>query len=160
MGKVLLAAIDSSPQHRPVLDKAADIATCMAAELHVVSVNDLSRHREVSFAVPNGEMISVMDAEVRAVLEKARNHLALRGMPCQIHAPFGATAEQIALLAEDLRADAIIIGHRHLSWLGRLVEGSVGSDLLARTPCNVLIVVDPNKTLRLGEQPEPLSRPA
>lgn len=37
----------------------------------------------------------------------------------------------------------IVIGHRHLSWLGRLVDRSVGRDLLDRAPCNVLIVAEP-----------------
>ncbi|WP_158240465.1 universal stress protein [Telmatospirillum siberiense] len=160
MGKVLLAAIDSSPQRRLVLDKAAEIGACMKAELHVVSVNDLSRHREISFAVPNGEMIAVLEAEIHTVLDEARDYLARMKMDCRTHAPFGATAEQIALLAGELRADGIIIGHRHLSWLGRLVEGSVGSDLVARTPCDVLIVVEPDKTRTFEGDQEPLSRPS
>ncbi|HXP95358.1 MAG TPA: universal stress protein [Telmatospirillum sp.] len=158
MRKVLLAAIDASPQRLQVLAKAAEMAGCMAAELHVMSVNDLSRHREFSFAVPTAEMVSVMDMEVRAVLEEARQNLDKQGITCHVHAPYGVTAEQIVLLARYLRTDIIIIGHRHLSWLGRLVEDSVGSDLLAHSPCNVLIVVEPQTTDALDEEPERLSR--
>ena len=144
MGTVLLAAIDSSPQHRLVLAKAAEMTACMGAELHVVSVNDVRRHREFAFAAPNAEMIAAMNIEVRALLEEARQTLRKQDIACHIHAPYGVTAEQIALLAKHVRADIIIIGHRHLSWLGRLVEDSVGSDLLAQAPCNVLIVVEPS----------------
>lgn len=160
MGKILLAAIDQSPQHRQVLDKAAEIAAYTGAELHVVSVNDLGRHHEVGFAAPTAEMIAAIDGEVRAGLAEASAYLAHRGVACRTHAPYGATAEQISLLAKRLRADGIIIGHRHLSWLGRLVEGSVGSDLLARAPCNVLIVVEPTAADRDDDPCEPLSRPA
>lgn len=160
MGTILLAAIDSSPQHLQVLAKAAEMAACMGADLHVVSVNDVRRHREFAFAAPNAEMMAVMDTEVRALLEEARQTLHKRDIACRTHAPYGGTAEQIALLARHVRADIIIIGHRHLSWLGRLVEDSVGSDLLAQAPCNVLIVVAPSARTERDDVVEKISRPS
>ncbi|MDR3436258.1 universal stress protein [Telmatospirillum sp.] len=146
MFKTILVAVDASPQTDPVLSQAADLALHLGAEVHVVSVNDATSHWELGVTGPAPALFDIIDQDVFATLDKATRTLAHRGITCHTHAPTGMAAQEIAALAEKIAADMVIIGHRHLSWLGRLMEESVGSSLLARSPCSVLIVVEPHIT--------------
>ncbi|WP_040567145.1 universal stress protein [Magnetospirillum molischianum] len=146
MPKVVLIAVDSSPQQQAVIAAAAEFATECSSDLHVVSVNDPARHWELGIADPTTAPFDVLDHDVIATLEAAVRQLAERGLPCHTHARTGLPAEEIARLAVEISADLIVIGHRHLSWVGRLIDRSVGRDLLDRAPCNVLIVSERENT--------------
>lgn len=142
MPRIVLIAVDASPQRITVIKAAADIATQCGGELHVVSVSDPARHWELGIANPTSVPFDVLDHDTVATLDASVRQLAASGLPCRTHAPTGLAAEEIARLATEISADLIVIGHRHLSWLGRLVDRSVGRDLLERAPCNVLIVAE------------------
>jgi nucleotide-binding universal stress UspA family protein len=142
MFKTILVAIDASDQRRAVLLQAAEISTRLGADLHVVTARDFAQHWELNLADPVPEIFATLEAEVAHLLEDARHQLEKTGIACRTHAPEGAAAEQIALLAGRIGADLIVIGHHHLSWLGRLVENSVGWDLVARAPCSIMIVLE------------------
>lgn len=143
MIKTILVAIDASSQRHAVLDQAAVIASRFGADLHVISVRDLTQHWELSVADPVvPEIFTALETEFDRILEDATHQLEQAELTCRTHAPDGAAAEQIALLAKRIEADLIVIGHRQLSWLRRLVENSVGLDLIAEAPCNMMIVVE------------------
>ena len=144
MFKTILVAIDASEQRQSVLAKAAEIADRFGAELHVASVRDLAQHWELTAADPIPEIFATLEAEAGNLLEDARQQLEKRGIVSRTHVLDGAAIEQIALLAERISADLIVIGHRHLSRLRRLVENSVAKGLVARAPCSVMITIDAN----------------
>jgi len=142
MPKIVVIAVDSSPQRPAVITAAAELATRCGSALHVVSVTDPARHWELGIADPTAMPFDVLDHDTVTTLDASARQLAESGLSCRTHAPTGLPAEEIARLALDLSADLIVIGHRHLSWLGRLVDRSVGRDLLDRAPCNVLVVTE------------------
>jgi nucleotide-binding universal stress UspA family protein len=45
--------------------------------------------------------------------------------------------------ARKLGSDLIVLGHRHLCWLGRLTGRSVCADILEAAPCPVLVIPAP-----------------
>jgi nucleotide-binding universal stress UspA family protein len=57
----------------------------------------------------------------------------------------GDAVEQIVLKTKELHANLVVVGHRHLGWLRRLVEKSVGMDLLKTAPCSILIAIEPKQ---------------
>ena len=141
MLKTILVAIDSSDQRHAVLVQAAEIANRFEADLHAVLVRDLSQHWELNAAV-DPEIVTALETEVDTLIEEARKQLEEAGITCQIHLQDGDAAEEISLLANRIGADLILIGHRHLSWLSRLVEKSVGSSLMTKARCNLMIIVE------------------
>jgi nucleotide-binding universal stress UspA family protein len=145
MFKTILAAVDCSSQRGVVLEQAADIAGRFDATLHVVAVRDLLQHTELLAADPNPEILSALDAEDDALLADIDNELARNGITCRVHQAKGDVVEEIVLMVDEIHADLIVIGHRHLSWLRRLVERSVGADLLRLAPCSVLVAVGPER---------------
>jgi len=142
MLKTILVAVDSSAQHPAVLDQAAELAIASGARVHVVSVADAVSQGTVPMVYPSGQFIDSLNREVDGVLKAACHRLSDQGVPCQTHALFGQVVQQIVDLAGELKADMVIIGHRHLSWMQRLVENSVGRNLLDQAPCNVLVVIE------------------
>ncbi len=154
MFKTILVAIDASDQRHVVLAQAVEIASRFGAGLHVVSVRDLAQHWELTATDPVSEIFASLEAEAGNLLEDARQYLEKRGIVSRTHVLDGAAIEQIALLAEQLSADLIVIGHRHLSWLLRLVENSVARGLVARAPCSVLITIEASPTTQRSSPAE------
>lgn len=132
--KTILVAVDASPQRGDVLAQTARLAAQFESAVHVVSVV----RPEDGWAA---ELETDRPQGAEAVLHTACSELAGYGVACSTHAAVGPVAREIARLAEDIHADLIVIGHRDLSWLDRLVEDSVGKTLLSLAPCSVLVVV-------------------
>lgn len=130
MLQTILVAVDSSPQHAAILDHAAELAILSGANVHVATVADPTW----------AGVASQICIEVETILNTACMRLSERGVPCQTYALTGVVPEQINLLAAEVQASIIIIGHRQLTWMQRLFENSVGNALLEHAPCNVLIV--------------------
>ena len=142
MIRTILAAVDCSQQQRTVLDYTAWLAVQLDARTHVVSVARPDSGWTAALSGQFGAVSQAVEIETRTALEQACASLSEKGVPCTTHAAVGSVAQEIARLAEELSADLIVIGHRELSWLDKLVDSSVGQDLLTRAPCNVLVVRD------------------
>lgn len=56
----------------------------------------------------------------------------------------GDPVTEIVRHAEAMKADLIIVGHKHQSsWVARWWGGQVSKSLIEHSPCNVLVVVSP-----------------
>lgn len=142
MIRTILAAVDCSQQQRTVLEHTAWLAIQLDAKVHVVSVARPDSGWTAALSGQFGAVSQVVEIEVRTALEQACSALSEKGVSCSTHTAVGSVAQEIARLAEELQADLIVIGHRELSWLDKLVDSSVGQDLIACAPCDVLVVRD------------------
>lgn len=143
MFKIILVAVDESEQRHAVLNQAAELAGRFDAELHLASVLDLAQHWELT--APEGgasSIIGAQEVETSNLLEKARQELEHLGIVPHTHLLEGDASEEIAALAGQIGADLIVIGHRHISRLRRMVENSVARSLVSRAPCSVMISLD------------------
>jgi nucleotide-binding universal stress UspA family protein len=141
----ILVAIDASPQRDYVLEQAAQLALRCKAELHVISVTDPVSRSGLALVEPVGEYFDDIERDARDVLAHARKVLFERGLACTVHGARGVASEEIARKAQELGVGLVMIGHRYLGWLDRLVSHSVGWDLVAQAPCSVLVVLQPAK---------------
>jgi len=82
----------------------------------------------------------IYETEADAVLEPARRALAKSGIAVQTHADSGHAAVRIAEIADDLRADLIVIGAHGYSEFKGLLFGSITHGVLARTKRPVLVL--------------------
>lgn len=73
-------------------------------------------------------------------LEQARAYLAGRGLDAELVQSTGQPAEAIVSLADERKADLIVVGMRKKGFFERLVEGSVAQDVMRRAACDVLAV--------------------
>jgi nucleotide-binding universal stress UspA family protein len=133
----LLVAYDGSNQAEKAYKLALDIAAKYSAPIIVVSV---ARPPEPPVAV-----------ELKAVLESATEHYEdlfksmkelaeSLGIDVKFEVRVGHPAEQIVLKADEIKADAIVMGHRGESFIQRWLLGSVAKRVLSYAHCTVVVV--------------------
>ena len=117
-----------------------------AADLAVDHAARLARDRESDLVVllvrPDGDLRSVVDPGKAADPDRYLARLSQRypGLPTTTRIERGEAAERIVAVAEELRADTIVVGNRgtHGSWWR--VKDSVPNLVLRHAPCDVFIV--------------------
>jgi nucleotide-binding universal stress UspA family protein len=141
----ILAAVDGSPEHVRVLETTAGLAARFGAEVHVVSVGGVEGGWRLAFGKGSGAARDYLREDARNILQKACAEMASLGVECTTHEAAGPVSREIASLAGTLGVDLIVIGHRNLDWVDRIVEDSVGASLLSCAPCNVMVVIRPSE---------------
>lgn len=141
MFTTLLVALDGGPQHDALLDLVTRVAG-PRSRVHLLCVID------PGFALPPDA--SAADrreypaaagqrSRAEAALAEAMADLRERGVDAVTLLPAGDPGEVISAQARELGADLIVIGHRHLSRLQRLLDSSVAQWTLDHAPCPVLV---------------------
>ncbi|MCP1624345.1 universal stress protein [Pseudomonas nitroreducens] len=134
----ILLAIDGAAQSPRIIATAGELARCSGAQVHVVCVVDRA------FAMPREDVMEYPPAEqeqhqaqalVEAALAQLQPGIATGGVVA------GDPARAILREAETLECDLIVIGHRHLGRIERLLDPSVGQRVIERAPCPVLVEV-------------------
>ena len=134
--KRILIAIEDGCADEQVVDTALDLAVDEGAEVtfvHVVSIPGEG-------FVPTGEVARVPERATNDVLVGACEKASARGLRATSELLIGYPARQLALLADDLDVDLIVVGSRRLSALKRAVLGSTSRALLTESSRRVLVV--------------------
>jgi nucleotide-binding universal stress UspA family protein len=85
------------------------------------------------------ESIELRDV-AETVLARALAKLTDEGLVVETHARDGDPAEAILDVAQEQKADLIVVGNRGLTGIERFLLGSVSSKLSHHAPCSVMIV--------------------
>lgn len=141
MFTTLLVALDGGHQHDPLLDLVSRVAG-PRSRVHLLCVID------PEFALPDDASeadrreypeATRQRARAEGLLQDAVAQLRERGVDARPAMPVGDPGEVISTQARELDADLIVIGHRHLSRLQRLLDSSVAQWTLDHAPCPVLV---------------------
>jgi nucleotide-binding universal stress UspA family protein len=135
--KTILVGYDETEPAKRALDRSAELAQAFGSKLIVTSVAPVM--------VSIGRSAGAIDptdtpAQHAAELEHARGHLEGKGLDVEVQAAIGEPAETIVQLAEERKADLIVVGTRELNVLERLLGQSVSAGVSHRAHCDVLIV--------------------
>lgn len=131
----ILVAVDEGHDTDQVLALATSMALAFSAKTHVLTVADVP-----GMAATSDLAVEASEERARQVARAALERLAESGVTAESHVADGSPAKVIAALARSLGCDLIVIGHRHMSLLGRVFDPSVCDDLLDHTSCPVLVV--------------------
>jgi nucleotide-binding universal stress UspA family protein len=74
------------------------------------------------------------------LLARAFDKLSGEGIEVETHARDGDPAQVILEVAQEQKADLIVVGNRGLTGIERFLLGSVSSKLSHHAPCSVMIV--------------------
>ena len=137
----ILVPLDGSDYSRRALAFLSTRSTLIGAnpEVHLLNVQPPIAARA---AAQLGRALTrrIYETEAEAVLAPARKTLAKAGIEAESHADHGHAAERIAAVADDLKADLIVLGAHGYSEFKGLLFGSVTHGVLARTKRPVLVV--------------------
>ncbi|RPJ11026.1 MAG: universal stress protein [Deltaproteobacteria bacterium] len=132
----LIVAYDGSKQSEKAYKLALDMASKYSAPMIVLSV---ARPPEPPVAV---ELTAVLDrateyfeGHFKCLKEQAQ----AMGIDANFLVRVGHPAEQIVLLANKEKADAIVMGHRGESLMERWLLGSVAKRVLSYAHCTVIV---------------------
>jgi nucleotide-binding universal stress UspA family protein len=120
--------------------------TSAAADLAVDHAAKLARDRESDLVVllvrPDGDLRSVVDPGKAADPDRylARVTDRFPEVPTTTRIEHGDAAERIVAVAEELRADTIVVGNRGTRGSWWRVKDSVPNLVLRHAPCSVFIV--------------------
>jgi universal stress protein A len=140
----LVVGVDSSEFAEHVLRVARDLVrVAEGSELHVVTVvRPQSIPPDVIHALPAfGPSNEAVLQEARELLrDLCTRALANTEVKVTLHVREGRAADEIERLAEEVRADIIVIEAHGRTGLARMFHKSVAAELARNAPCSVLTV--------------------
>jgi nucleotide-binding universal stress UspA family protein len=132
----IVIAVDGSPRSERTVPAAVDLAQKYGAEVTVVHVREYERYEgdDVDLGPP-----IPADQLVEGVVSTFRD-AGLNATGTVRRVSPGRTAEMIVDIAEESKAELIIMGTRGMSEIRSLLLGGVATKVVNRAPCPVLLV--------------------
>lgn len=143
-------------------DAAIDYATTLGAEsgatLYIVYV-----HEGSPIVVPGYDSYGYSTDVLGAQLERERETLKRikprrEGVPCVHQLLLGLPAQEIIRIAEQERADLIVMGTHGRTGVRRALMGSVAEAVVRRAPCPVLTIKQPARASQPATAPPAASQ--
>ena len=138
MYKKVLLAYDGSIEGRRALREGARIAQLCSAEVFLLAVVEVSAGTgtlDGGFVLPITEQIE----DYKKILAEGVERLEALGFSPTSRLEIGDAGKTIAGVAEEIGAHLVVVGHRPQGPLARWWFGSVGSYLVKRLRCSVLV---------------------
>ena len=136
----IVAALDFDDTAHPTWLSLVDLLAipgARASVLHVVPASGSDVRKDAA------ELSSLIAAGHKHVQDVIAHQLRDETNPLReridVFVGLGDPAEQIVQLAVDTEADLIVVGTNEKTGIGRLVLGSVSSEVFRKAPCSVLV---------------------
>ena len=140
----MVVGTDGSETASEAVRQAAELAKQVNAKVHLVSAYEPvpeGRLREERQQVPDDLQWMVNPREdVASTLEEAAGAIREDGVEVEIHAREGDPADAILDVAEETKADVIVVGNKGMTGAARFLLGSVPNKVSHHAPCSVLII--------------------
>jgi nucleotide-binding universal stress UspA family protein len=140
----IVIGTDGSDTASLALEQAIELAAPLGATLDVVSAYQpvsKARLNAEARAAPEDQQWAISPQEdVELTLRAAADAAVAAGVQARTHARQGDPAAAIIGVAEEQRADLIVVGNKGMSGTTRFLLGSVPNKISHHAPCSVLIV--------------------
>jgi nucleotide-binding universal stress UspA family protein len=144
MFKSIVVGTDGSDTATQAVREAVDLARSLGAKLELVSAYEpvpAQRLAEERRQAPEDLQWAINPREdVDATLDAAAALARESGVQVDLYARQGDPADAILDVAEERRADLIIVGNKGMTGAKRFLLGSVPNKVSHHAPCSVLII--------------------
>jgi nucleotide-binding universal stress UspA family protein len=144
MFRSIVVGTDGSETASEAVKQAVELAQATKAKIELVSAYEPvsnTRLRQESTQVPDDLQWTVNPREdVDATLEEAAEIARGAGVEVQVYARQGDPADAILDVAEETKADLVIVGNKGMTGARRFLLGSVPNKVSHHAPCSVLII--------------------
>jgi nucleotide-binding universal stress UspA family protein len=144
MFQSIVVGTDGSQTAGEAVRKAIELAKSLGASIELVSAYEPvsnQRLREDARHVPEDMQWMVNPREeVDATLREAAERAQDEGLTVKTYAREGDPADAILDVAEEQRADLIVVGNKGMTGAKRFLLGSVPNKVSHHAPCSVLII--------------------
>src|SRR5919206_4825873 len=140
----IVVGTDGSDTATEAVRQATELAQAVGAAIYLVSAFEPvgnQRLREERQQVPEDMSWMVNEREdVNATLKEAAGQIEEAGVEVETFARQGDPADAILDVAEEQKADLIIVGNKGMSGAKRFLLGSVPNKVSHHAPCSVMII--------------------
>jgi nucleotide-binding universal stress UspA family protein len=140
----IVVGTDGSETAGEAVRQALDLAKMAGATLSIVSAYAPVSNRKVQDQqrdAPADVQYELNPREdVNLVLDTAAANARKEGIEVQTHAVEGDPAEGILSVAEETKADLIVVGNKGMTGARRFLLGSVPNNISHHAPCSVMVV--------------------
>jgi nucleotide-binding universal stress UspA family protein len=140
----IVVGTDGSDTAAQAVSDAIELARRSGAELDVVSAYEptRSRHSEEELSPEDAALLHPISpgSDVDLILEKAAEEAGAAGVTARTFARHADPADAIIDVAEEEKADLIVVGNRGMTGARRFLLGSVPNKISHHAPCSVMIV--------------------
>lgn len=145
MYKRILLAYDGSEAGQKALLDCGEIAQWNRAEVDLVAVMpSMMAFVGLEGGVYDIELEERERQRFEGVLQEGLRRLKDAGFNARGEVVMGEAIEEITAYARKVKADLIIVGHKHQNnWAARWWRGSISASLIEHAPCSVLAVIQP-----------------
>jgi nucleotide-binding universal stress UspA family protein len=144
MFKSIVVGTDGSDTATQAVREAVDLARSLGAKLELVSAYEpvpAQRLAEERRQAPEDLQWAISPREdVDATLDAAAALAREAGVQADLYARQGDPADAILDVAEERKADLIIVGNKGMTGAKRFLLGSVPNKVSHHAPCSVLII--------------------
>jgi nucleotide-binding universal stress UspA family protein len=138
---LILACTDGSLAADRAIDKAAEFAKALPARLLILTVGDDRSTIDGLAATGVGENLGdLLEARARRIVDSAAARARTVTSQVDVHIGWGDIAETILAVANQHKAELIVVGRRGLGRLARLLMGSISQKITALADCPVIVV--------------------
>jgi nucleotide-binding universal stress UspA family protein len=140
----IVVGTDGSETAAEAVRQAVDLAKLAGASLSIVSAYEpVPKHRlqAEQEGVPADVQYEIGPREdVNLVLDAAAAAAKSEGIEVQTHPVEGSPSDAVLNVAEETKADLIVVGNKGMTGARRFVLGSVPNNVSHHAPCSVMIV--------------------
>ncbi len=136
--RAILVAYDGSEIARRAVSWAVQLAKALNAKLYVLYVVNVPP--EVRAFLTAGTILNEALKSGMKILEQVKPDLDKEGIRYELVVEIGDPGEKIVEFAEKINADLIVMGHRGLSGIKKLLVGSVCDKVIKCSNRPVLVV--------------------
>jgi nucleotide-binding universal stress UspA family protein len=140
----IVVGTDGSETAAEAVRQAVDLAKLAGAQLSIVSAYAPVSNRRVQgeqLSAPADVQYEIGPREdVNLVLDAAAGDARKEGIEVQTHPVEGDPAEAILNVAEQTKADLIVVGNKGMTGARRFLLSSVPNNISHHAPCSVIIV--------------------
>ena len=140
----IVVGTDGSDTAKEAVRQATELAKALDASVHLVSAYEPigeGRMREERQQIPDDMQWMVNPREdVDATLRDAGSDIEAAGIQVETYAREGDPADAILDVAEEKKADLIVVGNKGMTGAKRFLLGSVPNKVSHHAPCSVMII--------------------
>ena len=140
----IVVGTDGSDTAKEAVRQAAELAKTVGAKLHLVSAYEPvpeGRLRQERQNVPDAMQWMINPKEdVNNTLKEAAEQLEKDGVEVDTYAREGDPADAILDVAEEEKADLIVVGNKGMTGARRFLLGSVPNKVSHHAPSSVMII--------------------
>jgi len=140
--KSIVVGTDGSDTAKEAVSRAAELARATGAVLGIVSayrpVNDARLDRERKDVPDDLQWMINPREDVERLLSEAAT--TADGVKTETHSVEGDPADALLDVAEEQKADLIVVGNKGMTGASRFVLGSVPNKVSHHAPCSVIII--------------------